>query len=341
MNDSIAGKKIFLMCENFFGYDVVMRDTLLQLGANSVYLHDVKWIRATLRTKITWKTPLYFLLYPNERKKWTETLIQDVQNYKFDIFLCIQITPFSKFFMDWLREKNPGIRCILFLWDTVDSVMAGYKDYFPLFDKIWTFDRDDSRKYGFEYHPDFYVSDDKKSYNQCQYDLNFIGNLSENPKVYNRPYLLKYLMDFSMENGLNSFLYLKYRKKPSKIYRYLKIKTEYERLCQKYQKYPFMHSESIPLEKVDQLQQDARIIVDLSHENRQGMTINAITALAKGKKLITTNYRIKEEAFYNPNNICILDIKHPHIDLDFLTTKPIQMDMKELRIDNWLKKILS
>lgn len=341
MNDSISGKKIFLMCEKFFGYDVIMRDTLLRLGARDVFLHDVQWIRATFRIKVTWKTPLYFLLYPNERKKWTESLIRDIGDRRFDIFLCIQITPFSKFFMDWLRKKNPGIRCVLFLWDTVNPVMAGYKDYFPLFDKIWTFDRDDSRKYGFEYHPDFYVSDDTRKYSQCQYDLNFIGNLSENPKVYNRPRLLKYLMDFSIENNLNSFLYLKYRQKPSKLYKYLKVKTRYEKICKEYLIYPFMHPETIPLNQVDQLQQDARVIIDLSHENRQGMTINAITALAKGKKLITTNYRIKDEPFYSPNNIWVLDTKHPHVDLDFLITKPLPVDMKELRIDNWLKKILS
>ncbi|MCH5311509.1 MAG: hypothetical protein J1E57_06100 [Prevotella sp.] len=34
---------------------------------------------------------------------------------------------------------------------------------------------------------------------------------------------------------------------------------------------------------------DTFIIIDLSHRKRQGMTINAITALAMGKKLITTN----------------------------------------------------
>jgi hypothetical protein len=336
----IENKRIFLMCENFFNYDRLMRKVLLNLGAKEVYLHPVVWIHSTLRGKITWKTPIYFLLHPNERKRWTEKLIADIDNRRFDIFLCIQITPFSKFFMDWLRSRNPNIKCILFLWDTVDSVMKGYEDYFPLFDKIWTFDRDDSKKYGFEYQPDFYISDDTVEYLRCRYDLNFIGNLSRNPQVYNRPRLLKYLMDFSSENHLNSFLYLKYQAKPSIFYRYLKITTNYEKICRKYKKYSFMKTESLPLNQVELLQQDARIIVDLSHENRQGMTINAITALAKGKKLITTNKRIKEENFYNPKNIYILDSANPYININFLLSDPVPIDMSYLRIDNWLKTII-
>lgn len=329
------------MCESFFGYDKLMRDTLLNLGAREVYLHDVKWIKATLRTRVTWKTPLYFLKSPNERKRWTKSLIKDIGDRRFDIFLCIQITPFSRFFMKWLRDNNPQIRCILFLWDTVDPIMSGYRDYFPLFDKIWTFDRDDSKKYGFAYHPDFYVSNDAKKYSECQYDLNFIGNLSENPKVYNRPAILKYIMEFSKVNKLNSFLYLKYRETPSNLYKYLRIKTRYEKICEAYQGYTFMHSESLPLNIVEKLQGDAKVIIDISHEGRQGMTINAITALAKGKKLITTNYRVKAEKFYSPNNIYILDEKQPYIDPNFLLTKPDPINMEELRIDNWLKTIIN
>ena len=97
---------------------------------------------------------------------------------------------------------------------------------------------------------------------------------------------------------------------------------------------------SLPLEEVEKLQQNAKIIIDLSHANRQGLTINAITALAKGKKLITTNKRIVEESFYSPTNIYILDDKKPSLDAEWLKTPPQPVDMSSLRMDNWLRTVL-
>jgi hypothetical protein len=102
----------------------------------------------------------------------------------------------------------------------------------------------------------------------------------------------------------------------------------------------FMHLEAMPLEEVEKLQQNAKIIIDLSHANRQGLTINAITALAKGKKLITTNKRIVEEPFYSPTNIYILDEKNPSLDAEWLKTPPQPVDMSSLRMDNWLRTVL-
>ena len=70
------------------------------------------------------------------------------------------------------------------------------------------------------------------------------------------------------------------------------------------------------------------------------MTINCITALATGKKLITTNVRIKEEAFYNPNNIFIISEENPVLDIHFFESEVGKMDMTHLRMDNWLLHIL-
>ena len=340
-NNSIQGKHIFLMCEKFFGYDIALRDTLLKLGAEDVFLHDVTWLQATLRGKFNKRTIPAIIRHPRGRTQWTEKLKEEIGNRHFDIFLCMPITPFKKSFMKWLRQRNPNIKTILFIWDSVDGIMSYYKDYFPLFDKIYTFDRDDSKKYGFIYQPDFYVSDVTVPYDECEYDMNFIGNLSNNKDVFNRPSVLSYIDKFSKENHLNSFLYLKYSNYRSKLNRYLGLKSKYERIVEEYSKKDFMHLEAMPLDEVEKLQQNAKIIIDLSHANRQGLTINAITALAKGKKLITTNKRIVEEPFYNPTNIFILDGDHPRLDAAWLKTPPQPIDMSELRMDNWLKTVLA
>lgn len=339
--EMINGKRIFLMCESFFGYDKVLRDTLLDLGAEEVYLHGVEWFQATTRRKITYWTILALLKNPNERKHWTEKLITDIGNRKFDVFLCIPYTPFCKSFMTWLKSNNPNIYTVLFIWDKVDGIMSYYKDYFPLFDKIYSFDRDDCSTYGFTYQADFYISDKTVPYSECKYDMNFIGNLSNNEAVFSRPSILSYIERFSEEHHLNTFLYLKYSNHKARLNKYFGIKNKYERLVETYAEKKFMHIESMPLENVEKLQQNAKVIIDLSHANRQGLTINAITALAKGKKLITTNKRIIDEPFYNPANIYVLDEVNPHLDIDWFKTPPQPVNMSELRIDNWLKTVLA
>ena len=108
----------------------------------------------------------------------------------------------------------------------------------------------------------------------------------------------------------------------------------------RYQNEPWLHFDSLSLEDCNKIQSQSKVLLDINHKNRQGMTINAITALAQGQKLITTNVRIKNEAFYNPNMIYIMDEKNPHIDLDFFEKPSEPIDFSELRLDNWLKHIL-
>lgn len=338
----IKDKRILLICADFYGYDTIIRDTLLKLGAKDVYLHDDAHIRGSLRGVFEWKNLFYIMCRPCERTQWTKQLIHEIDNKDFDILLCIEYTPFKKWFIKWLKDKNPNIQCILFLWDKIKDHMQYFKDYFSLFDRILTFDKDDSKKYGFEYQPDFYVSDNTTPYDQCVYDMNFIGSMGVgNTSVYDRPKILSYLQKFSNQYGLRSFLYLRYIDSVPRCHRYLSILSRYERMWMPYVKEGFLHTQPLSLFDVDNKQKNTRVIVDLAYENRQGLTINAITALAKGKKLITTNKRIMNEPFYDPRNIYILDANNPQLDVDFFKACPVIIDLKKLRIDNWLKKVLN
>ena len=86
---------------------------------------------------------------------------------------------------------------------------------------------------------------------------------------------------------------------------------------------------------------NTKAVIDISHHNRQGLTINAITALADGRTLITTNQRIKEESFYDPQMICVIDEKAPVIDAAFLRSPYRPVDISFLRMDHWLKHIVN
>ena len=71
------------------------------------------------------------------------------------------------------------------------------------------------------------------------------------------------------------------------------------------------------------------------------MTLNAVSAIVSGKKLITTNSKIADELFYHPNNILIIDENNPYIDPDFIKSEIVPINMDELEVGNWLKHIIN
>jgi len=88
----------------------------------------------------------------------------------------------------------------------------------------------------------------------------------------------------------------------------------------------------------------SRCILDTDRESQSGTTPRLIWALAMGKKVITTNQNIDKYNFYTPEQILIIDRKNPDIPISFLEqslpddfTSP---NLQNLRIDNWVKRLL-
>lgn len=340
MENNIKGKNILLLCENFYDYDKVLERELYHLGAKKVFLKKAEFFCCSLK-EVDWHHPKGILKYPFEQKIWTRNFEKEISNLHFDLFICIENACFSKDFMAFLHARNPGIKTVLFLWDTYKTQQGGYKDYRFLFDKVFSFDRDDARMYGMEYFPDFYIP--QKRSNQYEYDLSFVGTANGTATIH-RFKLMDYVSRFCEDNNLSSFLYLKTFNQAShnplrQAMRRFLGESEFEKLIDEYKNREWLHFDKLPLEKCNQVQAKARVLLDLNHRNRQGMTINCITALAHGQKLITTNKRIAEEPFYSPNMIYIMDEDNPQLDVTFWNRSNEMVNLEYLRIDNWLKHI--
>lgn len=346
MQDLITSKNILLICYPFFGYDEAIKDELYRLGANHVFLKKAEYFPSSPRDEQFfdpwYKAPLYYLKAPNARTKWTERLKYEIEKQHFDVLLVIENTCFKKSFIKHLREKNPGIKTIWFLWDTFKTQQRWHRDYIPLFDKVYSFDRDDAKTYGLAYYPDFYV--ESAGTRGADFDICFIG--STNPIVTSfRIELLSKIKKQCDSLELKCFFHLKYEL-PQKTHPLKKLfhifnNNTYRGLIEKYKDEPYMCENALPLNHVNTIISGSKIILDLGYVNRQGMTINAISAIASGKKLITTNYRIKAESFYDPNNILVIDINNPIITKEFIETPNHTIDMTYLRLDNWLKFIVN
>ena len=113
-------------------------------------------------------------------------------------------------------------------------------------------------------------------------------------------------------------------------------------LEKRYEEKGFLHYSKISLDEVEAIQSKSRVILDISYDGRQGMTLNCIAALAMGKKLLTNNARIKDESFYDERSICIYESSFDVISKTFFKediSKSINLDF--LRLDNWLQFVLS
>lgn len=85
----------------------------------------------------------------------------------------------------------------------------------------------------------------------------------------------------------------------------------------------------------------SRCLLDLTQKGQKGLTLRPIEALIYKKKLITDNIAIKEEPFYNSNNIWIIgDSDEKRSIVDFLNNipyVPIPYELEQhCHIRNWL-----
>lgn len=344
MRDNISGKSILLIIEPFFGYGVIIENELLKLGAKYVYRKESKFLPAGIRDGFNLKNLYKWICNPYGRDKWTKDLINEIEPLQFDTLFVVENLPFKKYFLIYLKKKNPKIRMVLFLWDTFKTQQLHYTDYLPLFDSCYSFDRDDASKFGLHYFPDFYIEKQIPSISSCKYDIAFVGTMNRNSTRFRGDVLHK-INDFCLNNELKAYFYLYYpviqsnsfiKRFYHKIHDY-KYNKEIERLCE----FGFVHSNPIPIDEYNEVMANTRIVLDLSHRNRQGMTINAIAAIANGKKLITTNERIKDEPFYDPSAIYVIDEANPFFDMSFVKQIYTPKDFSFLRMDNWLKHVIN
>lgn len=344
--DNITNKRILLFCTKFQGYYEFIIQELYKIGAKEVFFVEIPHFSESNRTRQPNRLNINFLFYflrnPRYRAKWTNELINRLSGKQFDTMFCVADVPFEAHFMTWIKDQNPNIKTYLFLWDVLSTCRVPVS-IIERFDFGFSFDKDDCVKIQhLKYLPDFYIESPEES---CEdiYDASAIASLTDEY----RGVIAKKFQDFCLSNGLKSFIYIvsrPYRKRGRNpfvnIYRYF-VDRKRNKFVSDPRYQSVLQFKKITIDEVEQIQNQSRCIFDFSYPNRQGLTLNCISALAKGKKLVTSNQRIKEEPFYNPDNIYIYDYDNPIFDIEFFTKKTHPVDISYLRLDNWLKYILN
>lgn len=253
------------------------------------------------------------------RKKIPEKYYnQELKNIDTDIIIIFD--PHCRIeFLEWIKNINPKARIILWLWNTVKEIGKNMPiDKVPSGIEIWSYSKYDCKKYDLKYNTTFYPYEITTITTEIEYDVFFIGK---------------------DKGRLKDILSIKAKLDQMGLKTYFHITPTHQ--------YELMHKSiykaKIPYAVVDRLISKSRCILDCEVDETAGLTIRPIEALYKNKKLITNNKAIKDEDFYNPNNIFIYGEDDDSNLVDFVKTeykKPEAEIFEEYKMESWIQRFL-
>tara|TARA_B110000503_G_scaffold34103_1_gene55435 strand:- start:448 stop:1449 length:1002 start_codon:yes stop_codon:yes gene_type:complete len=330
----LKGKKILFICPRFFGYENHIINELEVMGAEVSFLKD-RFFDGPLKSALT-------RLFPNfathlASKAILKVLKKFPNNTKFDVLFVINGQTLSKIFLTRFKSFNPEAQSVLYIWDSLRN-RKNLRGKFSYFDRIFTFDPADAKKYNLHFRPLFFVNNFKRSDTPApqapDYQLVFVGTMhSDRLKVIQSIAKL-------VPSHVKTFLYL-YIQAPWVYWLYKIAKEEYRNT--KRSDFSF---NPINQDLLYEIYSRSSIILDIEHPNQQGLTMRTLESIGAGKKLITTNKSIQHYDFYNTNNIAIInrDASDHQIDprfWDCTYQEPDESVYEKYTLRGWLKEVLS
>jgi len=326
-NGALNGRRILYIAPRFFGYDEDIAAEMNRRGATVTRLFDRPFDRPFM-TAVTKLAPrsIANAALPIYR----QTLEQAPS--PFDIVFVVNGQTLPATFLDELRAHSPRATFILYLWDSLRN-RASVIPTLPKYDQILGFDRSDAVQFGFSYRPLFFAPVfDSDATEPPRYDISFIGTAHTDRAP------IVHTLDTVLPAEMARFWYL-FLQAPW-VRRYYALKSgAFRRVPAGMFRYAPM-----PKDEIGRVFKQSRAILDIEHPQQRGLTMRTLETLGAGKKLVTTNRHIMEEAFYNPENIQVIDRHDVRVDPEFLRqpVKPIAEAVRaRYSLAGWLDEILA
>jgi hypothetical protein len=267
-------------------------------------------------------------LVANKLQKHYDWILSQTLAFKPSFIFVLRGETVSKLFLNSVKRSLPKCKLIFYNSDSFKN-NPNPEELIPLFDSVFTFDREDSIRLGIRYLPLFY--EDSYIQSQVSKDLtfSFIGTIHTD-----RLRVVESVK--SQIDPKRSFLHYYSHGLLHLLFQFLtSVKIPVRSI-------PNIKFNTINPEDVENIFKRTEIVVDIQHPGQSGLTMRTIQALGAGCKLITTNEHIVHHDFYNSTNIFIIDRRDPKISQEFIS-KPYQsIDPKILKkytLTNWLRTI--
>lgn len=329
MVNSLKGKKILFFYTPFFSYEKDIIKELEEKGAKVWSFNERPSDNVFLRILIRLNKNIIETYILDYYKK----VMDSVAEIDFDYVFVLKAESYTPKIASFVKSRCPNSVFIRYFWDSVEN----YKDVDKgavYFDKIFTFDSNDSIKYGYTFLPLFYTrlyEDIAKADVSQIYDLMFAGTIHSDRYTFISSIASQVKQ---MGGTCYSWFFL-----PSKIL-YYKMKAQDKKM----RKAKMSEFSFVPMSrsKLMDCYSRSRIQLDIQHPKQTGLTMRTIEALGAKKKLVTTNHLVKNYDFYRPENILVVDRENPVIDAEFLKSqwKEIPDDVYEkYSLRSWLNTI--
>lgn len=267
--------------------------------------------------------------------KYYQGIISKVQVKEYDYIFTIrgEYTPLKT--INLLKTTFPKAKIILYMWDSMCNNRA-VKSRLDAYDKVYTFDRKDYLEYKekMDFLPLYYYDDcvPLNKAKQYKYDIAFIGTgLEDRIKIINK--VKKQCKN--MGKTIYTYIFLPH----IIVYFYNKVMNKnYKGVSKK-----DIQFKKLPFEKVYEIYDTAKCIVDIESAKQSGLTMRTIEMIGLRKKLITTNKDIVNYDFYHENNVFVVDREDFVLNEAFIEKPYYELDEKiyeKYSLSHWLLEVL-
>lgn len=210
---------------------------------------------------------------------------------------------FSERYLTNFKSKHPNVKLVMIMYDSFSNPTAKRAiSMIPIFDYVFSFDKADCDRYGFEYiystfsKPDFVKYDDRKKTKAF-----FIGFGLGRLELLQRTF--EYITD--KVSGCKFYI-AGVNEKDQK-----KIKDVF-------------YNVTMPYNEELQMAFNTDCVVEIVKKGQTGVSLRTCEAIAFNKKLLTNNQSLREMPFYDPRFMQIFDVPDNNI-IKFMQEK---MDVK-------------
>ncbi|GAA5100090.1 glycosyltransferase [Chryseobacterium ginsengisoli] len=323
--------KICVISFDFWGYDQHIVESLCAQGINAHHIKIGDVTHSNFSERATNAISKIFLNKNLKTEKRQKFVLDSLENLGYqDQILVLNPDTFDISTLQQIRKYSD--RLITYLYDSLDRFPVDRKKL-ELFDKIFSFDIEDVKKYNFEKLTNYiYLPHIPCEKQQPKMDLFYITSY-DNKRVTFIKLLTKRLFELNLKfqiivigkkgwkHQLKNILI--------KVPENLQIIFSIKKIC---------HS------KLPEYYKNSKALLDLTRENQYGLSFRVFEAMALEKKIITDNEFIKNYDFYNPNNILILNETCSNLDKSFFETS-YQKIPEEIyyryTLDHWVNIIFN
>ena len=212
---------------------------------------------------------------------------------------------YHKVIARYIKRNNPNCKLILWFWNPIFSENKKYLGDKEV-DEVWSYDKDDCRRYSLRYNTQFFNRKNIVSGNIIDYDIVFVGaEKGRKGKLDEAVSLIK-------KNGLSTKIIV-----------------------------PQNKSDYLSYEKYMELVSKSNSILEIMGANATGLTLRSLESIFCEKKLITDNSNIVDYDFYRPENIFIIGKDDPGRLKDFISSPYKKINQKIVdyyEFENWIKR---